>query len=127
MSENPVVRPALRDLVAAEVRAEMGRRRISGAELARAIGEPQASLQRRLSGRYPFDVDLLARIADYLDVPLHELFLVGHRGGGDAAATAGRRLSPAATGHADRRGRETRKSLHATYPGITPRSDRLAA
>jgi transcriptional regulator with XRE-family HTH domain len=74
MSETQTVRPALRDLVAAEVRAEMGRRRISGAELARAIDEPQASLQRRLSGRYPFDVDLLAHIAAYFGVPITSFF-----------------------------------------------------
>lgn len=52
----------------------MGRHRTTGAELARAIGEPQASLQRRLSGRYPFDVDLLAQIADYFGVPVTSFF-----------------------------------------------------
>jgi len=100
------VGPVLRDLVAAEVRALMARRRVSGAELARGIGVPQASLQRRLSGRYPFDVDVLAMIADYFDVPLHSLFLVPR--GGDAAASAGRRLAPATRPGP---GREIRKSL----------------
>jgi len=75
------IRPApseLSEMVAEEVRAELGRRRITGAALARAIGEPQASLQRRLSGRYPFDVELLGRIADHLGVPVVQFF------GGDA-------------------------------------------
>jgi transcriptional regulator with XRE-family HTH domain len=70
----PGVGPALRDRVAEEVRALMGRRRVTGAELARAINVPQASLQRRLSGRYPFDVDLLEQIATYFRVPVVTLF-----------------------------------------------------
>ncbi len=85
MSETDVPRETvLRELIAAEVRALMGRRRVSGAELARTIGVPQASLQRRLSGRYPFDVETLAKIADAFGVPLHSLFLVGHRGDADS-------------------------------------------
>jgi transcriptional regulator with XRE-family HTH domain len=52
----------------------MGRRRVTGAELARAINVPQASLQRRLSGRYPFDVDLLAQIAAFFAVPVVTFF-----------------------------------------------------
>lgn len=65
---------ALRGRVAEEVRALMGRRQVTGAQLARAIGVPQASLQRRLSGRYPFDVDLLADIAAYFGVPVVAFF-----------------------------------------------------
>lgn len=65
---------ALRGRVAEEVRALMGRRQVTGAQLARAIGVPQASLQRRLSGRYPFDVDLLANIAGYFGVPVVTFF-----------------------------------------------------
>jgi transcriptional regulator with XRE-family HTH domain len=65
---------ALRDRVAEEVRALMGRRKTTGAQLARAIGVPQASLQRRLSGKYPFDVDLLADIAAYFGVPVVYFF-----------------------------------------------------
>lgn len=52
----------------------MGRRRVTGAELARAINVPQASLQRRLSGRYPFDVDLLGEIASFFGVPVIAFF-----------------------------------------------------
>jgi transcriptional regulator with XRE-family HTH domain len=73
-TEVPGSRGALRVQVAEEVRALMGRRRVTGAELARAIDVPQASLQRRLSGRYPFDVDLLAQVADYFGVPVVSLF-----------------------------------------------------
>lgn len=65
---------ALRGRVAEEVRALMGRRQVTGAQLARAIGVPQASLQRRLSGRYPFDVDLLASIASYFGVGVVTFF-----------------------------------------------------
>jgi transcriptional regulator with XRE-family HTH domain len=73
-TEVPGSRGALRDRVAEEVRAMMGRRRITGAELARAIGVPQASLQRRLAGRYPFDVDLLEVIAQHFGVPVTAFF-----------------------------------------------------
>lgn len=52
----------------------MGRRRITGVDLAKAIGVPQSSLQRRLSGRYPFDVDELAMIATYFGVPIVTFF-----------------------------------------------------
>jgi transcriptional regulator with XRE-family HTH domain len=87
----PRIGPGLNARVAEEVRALMGRRKVSGAELARAIKVPQASLQRRLSGRYPFYVDTLAAIADYLGTPLGDL-LDAARYGGDAAM---RQLGPA--------------------------------
>lgn len=52
----------------------MGRRRTTGVDLARAINYPQSSLQRRLSGRYPFDVDLLEAIADHFGVSVTVFF-----------------------------------------------------
>lgn len=60
----------------------MGRRRVTGAELARAIGVPQASLQRRLAGRYPFDVDLLEAIAGHFGVSATAFFPPSQTGQG---------------------------------------------
>jgi transcriptional regulator with XRE-family HTH domain len=81
-TEVPGSRGALRDQVAEEVRALMGRRRVTGAELARAIGVPQASLQRRLAGRYPFDVDLLEAIAGHFGVSATAFFPPSQTGQG---------------------------------------------
>ncbi|MDG4791881.1 helix-turn-helix transcriptional regulator [Micromonospora sp. WMMD1102] len=57
---------------AAEVRAEMGRQRISAAALARALGVSDMYLSRRLSGDdpIPFDLSEIERIAEALGVPV---------------------------------------------------------
>lgn len=56
--------------VAAEVRAEMGRQRISQDALCGRIGMSQSTLSRRLLGEYPFNTTELAAIAAALDVPV---------------------------------------------------------
>lgn len=53
-----------------EVRAMMARRRISQTKLALAMGKSQSSVNRRLRGKQPFDVEELAQVAQILDVPL---------------------------------------------------------
>jgi transcriptional regulator with XRE-family HTH domain len=73
ITDVPGVGPALRERVAEEVRALMGRRRTTGAQLARAIGVPQSSLSRKLTGRYPLDVDDLEAIAAYFEIPVASL------------------------------------------------------
>lgn len=55
------------------VRAELARRRISGRELARGLDWSAPTTWRRLSGALPFDIDELAAVARFLDVPLSEL------------------------------------------------------
>lgn len=60
-------------LAAANVRAEMARRSISQTQLAQAIGINQSGLSKRLRGLVPFDVDEMAAVAGFLDVPLAEL------------------------------------------------------
>lgn len=88
----PGVGPALRDRVAEEVRALMGRRRTTGAQLARAIGAPQSSLQRKLSGRYPLDIDDLEAIAAYFSVSVISFFPAQKRAEGitlDYSVTGG--------------------------------------
>jgi transcriptional regulator with XRE-family HTH domain len=54
--------------VAAEVRAEMGRRRITQAELAAGIGRTQQFVSRRISGDVAMDTDDIDQIARHLGV-----------------------------------------------------------
>ena len=60
--------------VAAEVRAELARQRISGRQAARRLGWTQQSLSRRLTGDIPFDVAELAELAALLGVPVTAFF-----------------------------------------------------
>lgn len=59
--------------VAAEVRAQMARKRVTQTDLAAALGVSQMTISRRLNGRAPFDVEELAAVALALDVPLATL------------------------------------------------------
>jgi transcriptional regulator with XRE-family HTH domain len=54
--------------VAANVRAEMARHRVTQAQLATVLGLHQMSVSRRLNGEVPFDVNELVAVADYLGV-----------------------------------------------------------
>jgi transcriptional regulator with XRE-family HTH domain len=58
----------LTDAVAAEVRAEMARKRVTQGALARAIGKTQQFVSRRISGEVAFDTDDIDVIARELDV-----------------------------------------------------------
>jgi transcriptional regulator with XRE-family HTH domain len=60
-------------LVAANLRAELGRADISGVQLAQALGVSQAWVSRRITGSTPLDVEDLVSIADVLDVPVSRL------------------------------------------------------
>lgn len=59
--------------MAANVRAEMARQRISQVKLAETLCVSQPAISRRLSGRVALNVEELARIADILGVPVAEL------------------------------------------------------
>lgn len=65
--------------VAAEVRAEMARQRLSQQSLADRLGWSQQRLSRRImadGGKYPlvpFDVEELAQVAEVLGVPITQL------------------------------------------------------
>lgn len=63
----------LSDIVAANVRAEMARRKISQRALADKIGISHASIYRRLRGELAFDVDELGAIADALGIDVRAL------------------------------------------------------
>jgi transcriptional regulator with XRE-family HTH domain len=55
--------------VAGEIRAELGRQRLTQIELAIRLGEKRSWVARRLIGETPITVTDLARIADALGVP----------------------------------------------------------
>lgn len=58
---------SLNDLVRAEISAELGRRRLSETQFAKACGWKQMYLWRRLSGQTPLTIDDLDVIAHALD------------------------------------------------------------
>ena len=57
-------------IVGANVKAEIGRRSVTQGQLAAHLGMTQSSLSKRILGRIAFDVDELASVASFLDVPL---------------------------------------------------------
>ena len=60
-------------LVAASVRAECARQRVSQRDVARALELSHTSVHRRIRGDVPFDVDELAKIAELLGLSIHDL------------------------------------------------------
>ena len=69
----------VREAVAAEVRAGLGRHRVTQAALAELIGMSRPALAARLHGRQAFDVDELLVIAAHLDIPVLELIAPAER------------------------------------------------
>lgn len=65
--------------VAAEVRAELARQKISGRELARRIDRNQVWVARRLNGEVPITADELREFAFILGKPIAQFY-------GEAAA-----------------------------------------
>lgn len=59
--------------VAAEIRAELARQRITHAALAEQLGVSRVYVTRRLNGETPLSVGDVARIADLLGVALAQL------------------------------------------------------
>lgn len=59
--------------VAANVRAEVARRRIRQADLADAMGLDQRAVSRRLLGHVEFSATELQKVAQILDVPVARL------------------------------------------------------
>lgn len=60
--------------VAANIRAELARQRVSQAQVAERLGLSQAAVSRRLTGQTPFELDEVATVADLLAVaPSHLL------------------------------------------------------
>lgn len=64
--------------VAAEVRAEMARQRLSSQDLAEQINFTTSTLHRRLTGQVPFDMEELFLVANALGVYPSQFF-TGYR------------------------------------------------
>lgn len=88
------MRADLSDRVAEEIRSWMGRRRISGAALARALGVSPAWVSYRLTGVQPIDLNDLQRIAAILNVEVADLLPRASEG----------RVLPTGTRHRDEKG-----------------------
>lgn len=56
--------------VAREVRAEMARQRKTSVDLAPVIGRSQQTASNRMRGLYPFNVDEIEAVAEWLAVPM---------------------------------------------------------
>jgi len=99
-----------RRLVADEVRAWMGRRRMNQTMVAARMDRSEMYLSRRLNGFLAFSTDDLFRLADLLDVPA-DVFLHVSRGGDAPAARVPLRVTRTVPATRPGAGRETRKSL----------------
>lgn len=64
----------IREHVAAEVRAELARRRISTRHFARSLGWGTTATHRRITGESPLDVGHLFEIAQNLDISPEKFF-----------------------------------------------------
>lgn len=62
-----------RKVIADNVRAEMGRRRIMQSEVANWLGIKQPAVSAKLAAKVPFDVDELGVIAEHMGIPLYAL------------------------------------------------------
>lgn len=63
----------LHEAIAAEIRAELARQRISQVKIAALLDISQVGISRRLRGEVPLDVNELAKIADYLGMDIATL------------------------------------------------------
>ena len=61
------------EVVAANVRMELARRRLGQVQVARVLGISQAAVSRRLNGSVPLDVNELSLIADLLGMAASDL------------------------------------------------------
>lgn len=84
MTNVPSVEPAntpqvqtVGERTAANIRAELARRKLSGRDLARACGWPTTTTWRRINGDVPLTVDELAAAAEFFRMPVEELMGVG--------------------------------------------------
>ena len=81
-------RESVRGRVAAEVRAEMGRAKITTNQLPGLLGNSQSFWSRRTNAEVAFDVEDLERLATLLRVPIARFFTtVPSSGGGNLPPT----------------------------------------
>lgn len=64
---------SLAQRVGDNVRAEMARQRVTQSVMAKGLAMQQQALSRRISGRTPFNVEELHRVAEFLGVSTADL------------------------------------------------------
>ncbi len=69
----------LADSVAAEVRAQLARRQLTGTALAAAIGKSEMYVSRRLRGGVAFDLEDVEQVARFLGVAVVDLMPAAER------------------------------------------------
>lgn len=67
--------------IATEIKVWMARRRMTQAELAKAVGHDQTWVSKRLSGKIPLDVEDVLALADALNVRAVDFFRLDDGGG----------------------------------------------
>ena len=72
-AQAPRKRGTMTELVAEEVRALMGRHRVSQATIAEVLGVSRQAVSKRLTGETPFDVNEVAKLGDYFGVQPSQL------------------------------------------------------
>lgn len=68
-----------RDEIAANVRAEKGRRRVADADIAHVLGISRPAANERLNGKTHFRIEELEQLAEYFQVPLDVLLAPAQR------------------------------------------------
>lgn len=95
MTTTPERTATLTSLVAAEIRAWLGRLDVRPAELARRMGENDQWLSTRLKGRTPINLNELQRIATALGLSVLDLLPAqASRGAGEAGGQATQTIVP---------------------------------
>lgn len=61
------------NIVSAKLRGVMAEKRVTQVSLAERVGMPQPVISGRLTGRTPWRVDELVKVAQALDVPLERV------------------------------------------------------
>lgn len=114
----------LSERVAEEIRAWMGRRRVTGARMARALGVSPAWVSYRLTGVQPIDLNDLEQIAEVLDVSVVDLLTPAARPVTHAYPSSRRSMQPVAgrSQVSDTAGRR-----HPIAPPGRPSTDRRPA
>ncbi len=68
-----------RELIAAEVRAELARQRKTSTDVAVILGRSKATTDRRIAGRLSFSAEELMLLAAALDIPVGQFFPAAER------------------------------------------------
>jgi len=72
-AQAPASRTSFRELVAGEVRAQLGRQRLSNRQFAKLLGTTPTWVDRHLNGKTPINADHLEQFTTVLGVSMEDL------------------------------------------------------